>query len=216
MSINITAPLKSRPSSIGPGQSAQLLLDLVTDQIPSETAQITYTANAPGVIFTASGTSVLQTSHVVSTIGSTSVTPYSLSGPPGLVSISVAVTPATPPAASGTSVVLRPALAVRGAALRPAGIPGAAARATGAAPTPGGPKKAAKATKKAVKKKAVKRKAVTKTAVRKKAATKKTATKARAGARKSGARAGGGARKTTARKASRTGKRVSARAGKRR
>lgn len=116
MTINITAPLKSRPTSIRPGQSAQLILDLITDRSPSETAQITYTANAPGVVFGSTGTSVLRTSQTVFSTGTTSNTSYSLSGASGAVPISAEVTPATPPAGSGTSVVLSSALAMVGAA----------------------------------------------------------------------------------------------------
>lgn len=126
MSINITAPLKSQPQSIPAGRTAQLLVGLTTNRSPSETAQIRYRVNAPGVVFANNGTQVLQTTEQVFSTGTTSITPYSLSGPPGAVPIQVEVTPATPPAKSGTSVVLTSAGALAGATVgfAPDGPPG--------------------------------------------------------------------------------------------
>jgi len=135
MSIQIDNGLKSKPASLSQGQSATLILDLSTDQSPSETAQIVYTVDAPGVVFDSTGSNTLKTTEQVMSTGTRSETPYSLSGPAGNVSIRAKVTPATPPERSGTSVTLT------GAGM-PAGMPAGMALA-------GSKTKKAKATKKA-------------------------------------------------------------------
>lgn len=106
MSINITSSLSSRPAALANGQTAELVLGLTTTIVPTETAQITYRIGAPGVIFVSTGSPVLTTSELVFSTGTTSRTRYALSGPPGGVPIRAEVTPATPPARSGTMVTL--------------------------------------------------------------------------------------------------------------
>jgi hypothetical protein len=117
MSIQIDNGLKSKPASVSQGQSATLILDLSTDQSPSETAQIVYTVDAPGVVFDSTGSDTLTTTEPVMSTGTRSETSYSLSGPAGIVSIRAKVTPATPPERSGTSVTLKGAGMPAGMAL---------------------------------------------------------------------------------------------------
>ena len=159
MTIFITKALSSAPGSLTPGKAGTLRMGLMTNQSPSERAQIQYQIVAPpGVVFVSTNSPFLSDSPEVFSTGSTAVTSYALNGPSGLVNIRASVTPSGPPAASATAVAQTSALA---AAAAPRAAARGARSAGPVAPTPKAAMKKAAQRKKAAaktKKKAVARK----------------------------------------------------------